>query len=74
MPTLSNMSMLDWIELMTSDRLDTDTREELGKLKRRADMLLRNFGYKDKAFIEAEAELAAFIERMNLAGGYDALA
>lgn len=74
MPTLSNMSMLDWIELMTSDRLDTDTREELGKLKRRADMLLRNFGYHDKAFIEAEAELAAFIERMNLAGGYDTLA
>lgn len=74
MPTLNNMSMLDWIELMTSDRLDTDTREQLGKLKRRADMLLRNFGYQDQAFIEAEAELAAFVERMNLAGGYDALA
>lgn len=74
MPTLRNMSMLDWIELMTSDRLDTDTRENLGKLKRRADMLLRNFGYKDAAYIEAEEELAKFIERMNLAGGYDALA
>ena len=74
MPTLNNMSMLDWIELMTSDKLDTDTKEQLGKLKRRADMLLRNFGYQDQAFIEAEAELAAFVERMNLAGGYDALA
>lgn len=74
MPTLRNMSMLDWIELMTSDRLDTDTREQLGKLKRRADMLLRNFGYKDAAYIEAEEELAAFVERMNLSGGYDALA
>ena len=74
MPTLRNMSMLDWIELMTSDRLDTDTREQLGKLKRRADMLLRNFGYKDAAYIEAEEELAKFVERMNLAGGYDALA
>ena len=73
MVRISNMSMLDWIELMTSDKLDTDTKEQLGKLKRRADMLLRNFGYQDKAFIEAEAELAAFVERMNLAGGYDSL-
>ena len=74
MVQLSNMSMLDWIELMTSDKLDTDTKEQLGKLKRRADMLLRNFGYQDQAFIEAEAELAAFVERMNLSGGYYALA
>lgn len=74
MPTLNNMSMLDWIELMTSDRLDTDTKEQLGKLKKRADMLRRNFGIDDAAYIEAEAELAAFVERMNLAGGYDALA
>lgn len=74
MPTLNNMSMLDWIELMTSDKLDTDTREQLSKLKKRADMLLRNFGINDAAYIEAEAELAAFVERMNMAGGYDALA
>lgn len=74
MPTLNNMSMLDWIELMTSERLGTDTKEKLGELKKRADMLLHNFGVNDAAYIEAEAELAAFVERMNLAGGYDALA
>lgn len=59
---------------MTSEQLSTDTKEELGKLKRRADMLAINFGINDAAYLEAEAELAAFVERMNLAGGYDALA
>lgn len=73
MVRISNMSMLDWIELMTSDRLDTDTKEHLGELKKRADMLRRNFGTNDAAYIEAEEELAKFIEHMNLAGGYSAL-
>lgn len=68
-----SLSLLDWIELLTSDNFDVGTKEELGKLKRKADMLRRNYGTNDASYQEVERQLAEFVHNMQLAGGYDAL-